>query len=241
MRPAPIIHQGGIFMPSNWLSFDSNFPSFTGEETPEQQIRALHNYLFQLREGLQYSLQNLTADNFNATALQNLSDAQKNEVAAQLQKVYTMLNRLGAEIDSLSGRVSGTENLSGRVTSVENEINYLDQRVDKNQEDITALQDAVSENEDAQRGFDERVTEIERGLPQLEQAADELADLQEVVIGEGGLQEQMVAARQELEKISGSVQVADDGSVIVGSEGKPLRLIGQVYINGVLYEQGGTT
>ena len=85
-------------MPSNWLSIDSNFPSFTGEESPEQQIRALHNYLFQLREGLQYSLQNLTADNFNATALQNLSDAQKNEVTTQLQtSAQTLTDKLAAQ------------------------------------------------------------------------------------------------------------------------------------------------
>lgn len=176
-------------MPSNWLSIDSNFPSFTGEESPEQQIRALHNYLFQLREGLQYSLQNLTADNFNTAALQNLTDAQKNEVTVQLEKVYTQLSQMAAEIDRLSGRVSGTENLSGRMTTAEDEITALKDRTKLTEENI----------------------------------------------------EDLAKSRQELEKISGAVQVADDGSITVGSEGKPLQLVGQIYINGVLYEQGGTT
>lgn len=206
-------------MPSNWLSIDSNFPSFTGEESPEQQIRALHNYLFQLREGLQYSLQNLTADNFNTAALQNLTDAQKNEVTTQLEKVYTQLNQMAAEIDRLSGRVSGTENLSGRMTTAEGEITALKGRVKLTEENIEDLTGRVKQLEDDQT----------------------LDDLQREVTGEGGLQEQMDAAKKELEKISGAVQVADDGSVTVGSEGKPLRLVGQVYINGMLYEQGGTT
>ena len=221
-------------MPSNWLSIDSNFPSFTGEESPEQQIRALHNYLFQLREGLQYSLQNLTADNFNTAALQNLTDAQKNEVTTQLEKVYTQLNQMAAEIDRLSGRVSGTENLSGRMTTAEGEITALKGRTKLTEENIEDLAD--------------RTTAAEGGIDDLQEAVtgegglqERVADLEGAVTGEGGLQEQMDATEQELEKISGAVQVADDGSVTVGSEGKPLRLVGQIYINGVLYEQGGTT
>lgn len=221
-------------MPSNWLSIDSNFPSFTGEESPEQQIRALHNYLFQLREGLQYSLQNLTADNFNTAALQNLTDAQKNEVATQLEKVYTQLNQMAAEIDRLSGRVSGTENLSGRMTTAEGEITALKGRTKLTEENIEDLADRATSAETDIDDLQEAVTG-EGGLQ------ERVADLEDAVTGEGGLQEQMDATEQELEKISGAVQVADDGSVIVGSEGKPLRLVGQIYINGVLYEQGGTT
>lgn len=234
-------------MPSNWLSIDSNFPSFTGEETPEQQIRALHNYLFQLREGLQYSLQNLTADNFNATALQNLTAEQKNEVTTELQKVYTMLNQMAAQIDSLSGRVTGTENLSGRMTTAEGEITALKGRVKLTEENIEDLADRTTAAESDIGSLKGRATITEGNVEGLADRVKKMEDdqtlgeLQEAVTGEGGLQEQMATAKQELEKISGAVQVADDGSVTVGSEGKPLRLVGQVYINGVLYEQGGTT
>lgn len=248
-------------MPSNWLSIDSNFPSFTGEETPEQQIRALHNYLFQLREGLQYSLQNLTADNFNATALQNLTAEQKNEVTTELQKVYTMLNQMAAQIDSLSGRVTGTENLSGRMTTAEGEITALKGRVKLTEENIedladrtTAAETDIDDLQDRMKATESDIGDLKGRTTITEGNVEDLADrvkkmeddqtlgeLQEAVTGEGGLQEQMATAKQELEKISGAVQVADDGSVTVGSEGKPLRLVGRVYINGVLYEQGGTT
>ena len=248
-------------MPSNWLSIDSNFPSFTGEESPEQQIRALHNYLFQLREGLQYSLQNLTADNFNTAALQNLTDAQKNEVTTQLEKVYTQLNQMAAEIDRLSGRVSGTENLSGRMTTAEGEITALKGRVKLTEGNIEDLADRATTAETDIDDLRDRMKTAEADIGSLKgwatitegnvedlasrvkQLEDDqtLDDLQEAVTGEGGLQEQMDAAKKGLEKISGAVQVADDGSVTVGSEGKPLRLVGQVYINGMLYEQGGTT
>lgn len=248
-------------MPSNWLSIDSNFPSFTGEESPEQQIQALHNYLFQLREGLQYSLQNLTADNFNTAALQNLTDAQKNEVTTQLEKVYTQLNQMAAEIDRLSGRVSGTENLSGRMTTAEGEITALKGRVKLTEGNIEDLADRATTAETDIDDLRDRMKTAEADIGSLKgwatitegnvedlasrvkQLEDDqtLDDLQEAVTGEGGLQEQMGATEQELEKISGAVQVANDGSATVGSEGKVLRLVGQVYINGVLYEQGGTT
>lgn len=220
-------------MPSNWLSIDSNFPSFTGEESPEQQIRALHNYLFQLREGLQYSLQNLTADNFNTAALQNLTDAQKNEVTTQLEKVYTQLNQMAAEIDRLSGRVSGTENLSGRMTTAEGEITALKGRVKLAEDNIESLADRTTGTESDVKNLAGRVKMLEDDQT--------LEQLQEAVTGDGGLQEQVDESQQELEKISGAVQVADDGSATIGSVGKVLHLVGQIYINGVLIEQGGTT
>lgn len=192
-------------MPSNWLSIDSNFPSFTGEESTEQQIMALHNYLFQLREGLQYSLQNLTADNFNTAALQNLTAAQKNEVTEQMKKVFAQLSQMETEIDRLSSRVSGTENLSQRVTRAEENVGKLGERM--------------------------RLLEEDQSLEELQAA----------VTGEGGLQEQVTKHQQELEKLSSALAVAEDGSITLGTDGIPLRLVGQVYINGVLYGQGGTT
>ena len=248
-------------MPSNWLSIDSNFPSFTGGESPEQQIRALHNYLFQLREGLQYSLQNLTADNFNTAALQNLTDAQKNEVTTQLEKVYTQLNQMAAEIDRLSGRVSGTENLSGRMTTAEGEITALKGRTKLAEENIEDLADrttAAEANADDLQGrmktaetdigsLKGRATITEGDVEDLAGRVKQLEDdqtleqLQDAVVGEGGLQEQMESTSKDLKKISGAVQVAEDGSATIGSVGKPLRLVGQIYINGVLIEQGGTT
>ena len=237
-------------MPSNWLSIDSNFPSFTGEESPEQQIRALHNYLFQLREGLQYSLQNLTADNFNAAALQNLSDVQKNEVNTQLQKVYVLLNQMTTEINSISGRVSSVENISSRVTTTEGEIDDLEEWTGTAEQQIGELQRRTGTAEEGIEELSGRVKQLEdaQTLGDLQEAVtgegglqERVADLEGAVTGEGGLQEQMDATERGLEKISGAVRVADDGSVTVGSEGKPLRLVGQIYINGVLYEQGGTT
>lgn len=184
-------------MPSNWLTIDDSFPSFTGEESPTQQIKALHNYLFQLREGLRYSLQNLSAENFNASALQNLTESQKNAVTEELLKVHTLLSGLSGDVQNLAARVSGAENVSARVTKLEKTVT-------------------------GEGGLDEKVAALEK-----------------TVTEEGGLNDRVTAAEETLKNVSGIVAVNEDGSAVVGAEGKRLDLRGEIYINGVLYTQGG--
>lgn len=225
-------------MPANWTLIDNNFPTFTGKETPQQQIAALHNYMFQLREGLQYSLQNLTVENFNAAALQNLSDAQKNEVANQLQQVYNLMNQLSGELNRLSGRVAGVEGLSGRVTTAETEISFLDKRVGYAEEEINNLKERAAEAETDIADHQVRLETAEEDIQALIQCADDLAALEDEVIGEGGLSERVASAEREVKKFSEIVQVAEDGSATVGSQGRVLHLVGDIYINGVLYGGG---
>lgn len=156
-------------MPSNILSFDNGFPTFTGQESPQQQIAALHNYLFQVREGLRYSLSNLGKNNFNPKELEQMSEEQKTQMEQLLSQVYNQLNGISKQLGSL------TETVNSHGTAI------------------------------------------------------------------GGLAQQMEQAGESLEKLGQVLQVAEDGSAALGSEGKRLDLIGEIYINGVLYEQGGTT
>lgn len=47
-----------------------DFPRLREEDNVKQQIRTLYDYVFKLREQLQYLLHNLTEDNWNKAALQ---------------------------------------------------------------------------------------------------------------------------------------------------------------------------
>lgn len=190
-------------MPSNILAMDDNFPSFTGKESPKQQIMAIHNYLYQLREGLQYSLNNLSKDNFNATALEQMNESQKSEVTKELQQVYAKLNKLSTEVDRLRSQVSESGDVSERVGDLEEWTGAAEVQL---------------------ADLDGRVTKLEQD--------ETVATLQETVTGEGGLQERV-------EKVESIAQVAEDGTGTLGGEGKVLHLVGQIYINGVLY--GGET
>ena len=193
-------------MPANILAMDDNFPSFTGDESPKKQIMAIHNYLYQLREGLQYSLNNLSKDNFNPTALEEMSEKQKSEVTKELQRVYAMLNQLSADVDRIIGQVSESNKLSGRVGD---------------------LEEWSGAAEEQMADLNVRVTALEQD--------ETVAKLQEIVSGEGGLQEQILSLEERAGNTESVVQVAEDGTGTIGSEGQVLRLIGQIYINGVLY------
>lgn len=204
-------------MPSNWLSVDDNFPTFTGAESPQEQIAALHDYLYQMRQGLQYSLRNLSAENFNASALQQLTDEQKNAVLKELELLINTVSQLSGRLGGLDARVVAVEKLGTRVTGAEEAITYL-------QEDVEALK------------------QHECDLSELQNTAQELRAEQEELLGHmTGAEEAIFDLQEEQKRISEVAKVAEDGSVVVGAEGKKLYLVGEIYINGQLYESGGGT
>lgn len=154
-------------MASNLLGFDNGFPTFTGNESAQEQIAALHSYLFQVREGLRYSLSNLGRNNFNQTELQEMNDEQKRSMEQMLAGVHGEINGISAGLAAVLERIN---ELGGEIS--------------------------------AQK-------------------------------------EWMETADKAIKDLKQTVQVAEDGSAAIGSEGKRLNLIGEIYINGVLL-QGGT-
>ena len=52
---------------------DVHFPVLTGKETPEQQIRLIYDYLFELQQSLQYTLRNLGLKNFNPEEMKKMA------------------------------------------------------------------------------------------------------------------------------------------------------------------------
>lgn len=217
-------------MPYNWDSIDNNFPTFTGRESPSQQIKALHDYLYQLREGLRYSLQNLTSDNFNAAAWENLTQAQKDEVTEQLLQMQNLLSQMSTTVESLRGDINDANRISGRVDDLEQVVTGKGGL----QEQVTALEETVTGEE----GLNTRVAKLDNRVGILAEAVageeglnTNMAILVEAVLGEEGL-------LVEMEKLRGAVAVQEDESVTFGSQGKRIDLIGDIYINGVLYAQG---
>lgn len=82
-------------MPSNWLYIDTNFPTFTGEESPNEKITTIQNYLYMLVEQLRYTLRNLGTSNFNAAELAKLGrTVEADEVITQLLQSETVITNL---------------------------------------------------------------------------------------------------------------------------------------------------
>lgn len=233
-------------MPSNFMSLD-DFPTFTGQESPKEQIQALHNYLFVMREQLVYMLQNLSIDNWNASALQTLTEGTQAEFVKTLQTVSGQLSQLKSQVDSLSGRVSGTESLSGRILSLEENMGVVTVWAAEHEAGTADLPKRMTDAETAiaqlQAANEETDGAVETLAAQVEQNQIGLGELDGQINGETGLTAEIAALstvlsglRVSLDALAQAVQTSDT-AVTVGRDGKELRLVGTVYINGVLYEQ----
>lgn len=199
-------------MPSNWAAVDSNFPTFQGDESPKKQISDLHNYMFVLTEQLRYSLANLNASNWNATALQDLQDGTTAEIAQQVNQLSVVVNAVLGQVGSLQGRVAG---LSGENAS--------------QGADIELLQTGYGELLAACQELSNRVQELKSDVAGLLQQQEGIAQRMEAL--ETGHNE--LDARMDEMEAGMQVTVLEDGSTRVD-------IIGSVYINGQLLE-GGTS
>ena len=118
-------------MPSGMTNIDQRFPNFKGNETQEQRLRIILDYLFMLREYLQYVLNNLSPDNFNKTALDGLID----EIRAGVVVAETMIsntvitNNLYAEYGDISeltvDRLSSLNKAEKFWAGDTSEVNYI--------------------------------------------------------------------------------------------------------------------
>lgn len=228
-------------MPGQWTSIETNFPSFTGNEPVKDQLKQMYNYMYILTEQLKYNLSNLNTTNFNATALEKLTMDTSSEaaslIAEDIEKINSLYTQLNARVSSLSNTVAG---LLGRMATAEAETTALSER-------MGLAEYALGAEGDIQN----RIYQLETDVPMLEQ----------LVSGEGGLEDRMQAAEdsladmqaqnddtdarlgsaeESLEKLSEAVAV-EEGAVTVGGEDRTLHLVGQIYINGVLFEPNQNT
>lgn len=162
-------------MPSNLFALDSELPSLSGKESPQEQIRKMFNYLVQQKQSLQYLLRNLTADNFNASALETLTSGAKVELSDQLNMMQTALAQLSIKVDALSARVGGAEELAGRLNTLEENDELLAAEIAATQEAISALEASVAALSilmDPENGVPARLEQAEQKLDVLTVAED---------------------------------------------------------------------
>lgn len=140
-------------MPSNWLSIDTNFPSFTGGESPNDKIGVIQNYLFMLVEQLRYTLRNLDISNMNAVKLEEYTGSITDPINAAIQDADGHITQLQAAADGLALQVASVEGnvtalaatakgIETRIASAEGAVSSLKQTVDGFQ--LTATDDGNS-------------------------------------------------------------------------------------------------
>ena len=152
-------------MPGNILSADTQFPNFTGQENPAEQIRTIRNYLYMLLEQLRYTLNNLDAGNFNTEGLKEIQDAISQPILKQLSDTDGNLAELQVTAAGLASRVSSNE---GDISQLEQTAQGLSSRVGDAEGNISSLQQTAN-------GLSSRVTSAEGNISTLQQTANGLS------------------------------------------------------------------
>ena len=103
-------------MPGNLLSADTSFPTFTPEQTNEQKLDVVTNYLYMLLEQLRYTLQNLGSGNFNDTELDEIGMKITQPIYVDLENAAGAIADLTLTADQLTSRLEDAE---GNISSIE--------------------------------------------------------------------------------------------------------------------------
>ena len=103
-------------MPGNLLSADTSFPTFTPEQTNEQKLDVVTNYLYMLLEQLRYTLQNLGSGNFNDTELKDIGLTITQPIYVDLENAAGAIADLTLTADQLTSRLEDAE---GNISSIE--------------------------------------------------------------------------------------------------------------------------
>lgn len=103
-------------MPGNLLSVDTSFPTFTPEQTNEQKLDVVTNYLYMLLEQLRYTLANLGAGNFNETELDEIGMKITQPIYVDLENAAGAIADLTLTADQLTSRLEDAE---GNISSIE--------------------------------------------------------------------------------------------------------------------------
>ena len=256
-------------MPSNFLYIDTNFPTFTGEETSKEQIDSMLNYLRILVEQLRYTLNNLDMTNFNTQALSDFSDSSTEDIAQELVTLAAQLNQLSQTVAGLSRRVASLEGLQTRVADAEDDIDDLQSRMLTAEGSITSLQsttlsqqqsiNSLTETEGTQN---QRLTALElwkNGPNDNDGAAADIAQLRTDVnaaTAAAAANAAAISALQtdvqnigndvstlisEMAQLKLSISVDASGNAIFGKPAQRTDIKGNVYINDVPYSSGGNT
>ena len=132
------------------IATDAMFPDYRPGMDTDAYLRENNNYLFLLKESLNYTLHNLGVANFNARQLQTISDIITKPIMmalvgdeGQITSIRADLDGITATVGTVEGNVSTIQQtvkgLSTRVTSVEGQYSTLSQTVSGFQTTVTNI------------------------------------------------------------------------------------------------------
>lgn len=132
------------------IATDAMFPDYRPGMDTDAYLRENNNYLFLLKESLNYTLHNLGVANFNARQLQTISDIITKPIMMALVGDEGQLTSIKADLDGIETRVGTAE---GNVSTIQ-------QTVDKISASVTSIDGKYSSLQQTVNGFEQTVTKI---------------------------------------------------------------------------------
>lgn len=152
-------------MPSNLLAVDTAFPTFTPEQTTEQKLDVVTNYLYMLVEQLRYTLQNLGMGNFNGAELTEMGLMISDPIHIALESLEGNIVQLDITTAGISGHL---EDVAKNVNDLSVTAAGLSVRLSNAEGDITSLQATAS-------GLRADLTDAEGNITALQATAGSLS------------------------------------------------------------------
>lgn len=132
------------------IATDAMFPDYRPGMDTDAYLRENNNYLFLLKESLNYTLHNLGVANFNARQLQTISDIITKPIMMALVGDEGQLTSIQADLDGIKTTVGKVE---GNVSTIQQTVKGLSSRVSNVEGQYSSLSQTVS-------GFQTTVTKI---------------------------------------------------------------------------------
>ena len=137
-------------MAGDLIATDAMFPDYRPGIDTDAYLRENNNYLFLLKESLNYTLHNLGVANFNARQLQTISDIITKPIMMALVGEDGQLTSIQADLDGIKTTVGTVE---GNVSTIQQTVKGLSSRVTNVEGQYSSLSQTVS-------GFETTVTNI---------------------------------------------------------------------------------
>lgn len=212
-------------MPGNILNADTGFPQFTGEESSDQKIDRVMNYLYMLLEQLRYTLNNLDADNFNDTGLKEIAEGIAKPLATSFENELMETNAL----------------IEGWSSEFGSQIKLLTDWKDEATESIASVQVAAGQNEAKITALTSWQSSAEGELDGL---AASVASIEEIADANGASISQIVSAVGKDGKVNAAsiVSAVNGAGSSVMIDADRIRMTGEVvFLTADDVGDGGTT
>lgn len=108
-------------MAQGWAMVDSNFPMLDGNESVQEKLGQLQNYMWILTEQLRYTLDNLDMTNINESALDDFTKSFRE----QLEKTRKEAELSAAAIEGIRNGDSGRDERLDNLRADIRELNEL--------------------------------------------------------------------------------------------------------------------